>query len=283
VAAGFEMALVVTRADKRRGRRAQPSASPVKAAALELGLDVSTTIDDVLAVGADLGVVVAFGRLVRPHVLAELPMVNMHFSLLPRWRGAAPVERALLAGDSVTGVDLMAVEEGLDTGPVYARREVAIGPGSTLAALRAELVAVGTELLVDTLSAGLGPPSPQVGEATYADRLERADLELRWAKPAAVLDRIVRVGGAWTTLRGSLLKVHDAEVVPDAEIGDAATTPTAAVGAGDTLPGTMDGTVVRTGSGALRLLEVQPEGRPRLDAAAWLNGARLGPDDRLGE
>ena len=97
--AGHEIALVVTGADRRRGRGSATSPSPVSSAATELGLPVSHTVDDVLTTGADLGVVVAFGRLIRPHVLAALPMVNVHFSLLPRWRGAAPVERALLAGD----------------------------------------------------------------------------------------------------------------------------------------------------------------------------------------
>src|SRR5439155_8771879 len=101
-------------------------------------------VHDVLNVGAELGVVVAYGRLIRPHVLDVLPMVNIHFSLLPRWRGAAPLERAILAGDDRTGVCLMALEEGLDTGPVYAFREVPIGPEQTLDELRAELVPIGT-------------------------------------------------------------------------------------------------------------------------------------------
>jgi len=119
--AGHDIALVVSGADKRRGRGGATSPSPVKAVALELGLPVTADPDDVLAVAADLGVVVAYGRIIRPHVLAHLPMVNLHFSLLPRWRGAAPVERAILAGDDRTGVCVMAVEETLDTGGVYAR------------------------------------------------------------------------------------------------------------------------------------------------------------------
>ncbi len=155
VEAGHDVVLVVTRDDKRRGRGSGTSPSPVKAAALELGLPVSHSVDDCLAAvtegGAELGVVVAFGQIIKPHVLAVLPMVNLHFSLLPRWRGAAPVERALLAGDEVTGVCVMALEEGLDTGGVYARREVPIGPETTAAELRTELVDVGTELLVETL------------------------------------------------------------------------------------------------------------------------------------
>ena len=118
VAAGHEVVLVVSQPDKRRGRGGALLPSPVKAAAVELGLPVTERVDDLLDAGAELGVVVAYGRLIHPHVLAVLPMINLHFSLLPRWRGAAPVERAILAGDPVTGVCVMALEEGLDTGPV---------------------------------------------------------------------------------------------------------------------------------------------------------------------
>ena len=128
--------------------------SPVKAAALELGLPVTDRVDDVLDADVPLGVVVAFGRLIKPHVLEAVPMVNLHFSLLPRWRGAAPVERAILAGDERTGVDLMAVEEGLDTGGTYRRTEVPIGPDDTLEELRGRLVEEGTRLLVSALAGG---------------------------------------------------------------------------------------------------------------------------------
>src|SRR5205807_7717429 len=121
VNAGHDVVLVVTQPDKRRGRGSATMPSPVKAAALELGLPVTERVDDVLDANVELGVVVAFGRLIKPQVLDKVPMINMHFSLLPRWRGAAPVERAILAGDRETGVAIMQLEEGLDTGPVYAR------------------------------------------------------------------------------------------------------------------------------------------------------------------
>ncbi|MGH9074310.1 MAG: methionyl-tRNA formyltransferase, partial [Acidimicrobiales bacterium] len=151
--AGHEVCLVVTRPDRRRGRRGEPAPSPVKAAALDLGLTVAEEPEAAVGLGAELGVVVAYGALVKKAVLDHLPMVNLHFSLLPRWRGAAPVERAILAGDAVTGVCLMGLEEGLDTGPVYGCRQVTIGPEETAGELGERLGEVGTALLVERLSA----------------------------------------------------------------------------------------------------------------------------------
>ena len=136
VAAGVEVALVITRPDKRRGSGSGVSPSPVKVAAGELGLSVSHDVNDALAVGADLGVVVAYGRIIPISVLSQVAMINVHFSLLPRWRGAAPVERAILAGDSETGVCIMRVEEGLDTGVVYYRSVLAIRSDHSLTSLR---------------------------------------------------------------------------------------------------------------------------------------------------
>ncbi len=271
VAAGHDVVCVVTRADRRRGRGSEVSPSPVKAAAIELGLPVTHDIDDLVGVGADrapqLGVVVAYGRIIKPHVLDALPMVNVHFSLLPRWRGAAPVERALLAGDSVTGVCIMGVDEGLDTGPVYARREVPIGATTTAAQLRVALVEVGTALLVDVLSGPLPAPVPQLGDVTYADKITADELELAWAEPAIDLDRWVRVGGAWTTFRGKRLKVHRSEPAPD--VGRAGVLGT-------------DGASVGTGDGSLRLLDVQPEGKPVMAWRDFANGARPAPGERFG-
>lgn len=268
VAAGFDVTAVVTNADKRRGRGTSLQPSPVKAAATELGIPVHHRVDALLELdpAPQLGVVVAFGQLIKPHVLAALPMVNLHFSLLPRWRGAAPVERALLAGDTVTGVCVMEVAEGLDTGDVYARAEVPIAADATLATLRARLVELGTGLLVDTLSAGLGQPVPQVGEPVYAAKVAPDDLRLDWHRPAGELDRVVRLGGAWTTLAGRRLKVIAATVVDD---GPA--------------PGTLAGGVVGTGSGALRLDVVQPEGKGRMPWRDFANGARPADGTPLGD
>lgn len=287
VGAGFDVAQVITRPDKRRGRGSTLSPSPVKTAATELGLAVSHNVEAALHVGAELGVVVAFGRLIKPHVLDQLSMVNLHLSLLPRWRGAAPVERAILAGDTLTGVCLMAVEETLDTGPVYRRAEVEIGPHQTADELRTELVKVGTGLLVEQLGEGLVAPEPQQGEPAYADKLSADDLRIDWSAPAVQVERVVRVGGAWTTWRGRRLKVWRAEAQTEgtATAGAGATT-SAGAGIDATAvalaPGQLDGTTVGTGDGWVELLEVQGEGKARQPAKQWLLGARPAATDRLG-
>lgn len=266
MAAGHEVATVVTRPDARRSRRAAPSPSPVKAAAAAHGLPVTHQPDDAVAAGAEVGVVVAYGRIIKPPLLGALPLVNVHFSLLPRWRGAAPVERAILAGDAETGVCLMKVDAGLDTGPVYARTRTAIGPTETADELVARLADLGAELLVTTLARPLPTPEAQVGEPTYADKITPEDLALRWERPAEELIRVVRVGRAWTTWRGRRLLVLAAAAEPG----------------GTGPPGTLEGTTVTTGDGRLRLITVQPEGRAPTDATAWARGARPQPGEQLG-
>ena len=268
VESGHDVALVVSQPDKRRARGGALIPSPVKAAAMELGLTRSDLVDDALRVGAELGVVVAFGRIIKPHVLDVLPMVNMHFSLLPRWRGAAPVERAILAGDRETGVCLMGLEEGLDTGPIYECERFDIGPEETADELRARLVDRGTELLIRSLDSGLGEPVPQSGEPTFAAKIEPADLHLEWDRPAIELHRVIRLGRAWTTFRGRRLIVARARL--------------AGTAARALEPGQLDRTTVGTGHGALELFEVQPEGKGVQDAAAWVRGARLRDGERLG-
>jgi methionyl-tRNA formyltransferase len=265
--AGHDVRLVVTRADVRRGRGVAQSPSPVKRAAEVLGLAVTHRPADVTGSGAELGVVVAYGRLIKPEVLSVVPMVNVHFSLLPRWRGAAPVERAILAGDAETGVCLMELEEGLDTGPVYDRAVTPVGPDETADHLRRRLGEMGNGLLLARLAAGLGQPSPQAGEATYAAKLGPADLHLDFTGPAEVCHRQVRVGRAWTTWRTKRLLVHQARVLPEA---------------GGLAPGQVEGARVGTADGVLELVMVQPEGKPVMSAADWARGARSQPGERLG-
>jgi methionyl-tRNA formyltransferase len=273
--AGHDIALCVTRPDRRRGRGSAVTPSPVKEAALELGLPVSHALDDVAEAGVELAVVVAYGRIIPAALLEKVPMVNLHFSLLPRWRGAAPVERALLAGDRETGVCLMKIEEGLDTGPVYARLVVPIDDDVDLSTLRERLVDGGCALLVAGLAdgiAGLPAPVPQSGEPTMAAKLTPADLELHWEQEAAQLHRVVRLGRAWTTFRGKRLGILHATPVADGGGGEGGGEP----------PGTLMDTVVRTGDGALRLDEVQPESRSPMAADDWARGVRLSAGERLG-
>jgi methionyl-tRNA formyltransferase len=257
--AGHELALVVTQPDRRRGRGGATEPTPVRAAAEELGLAVRTperageVTDEVAASGAELGVVVAFGQLLPESLFTAVPLgfVNLHFSLLPRWRGAAPVERAILAGDIETGVCVMQIERGLDTGPVYARAVTLIGETETAGELRERLVALGTELLVATVPeiAELAP-EPQTGAPTHADKLTAEEFELDLARPPEELVRIVRAGnprpGAWTTVDGRRLKVWRA----------------------------------RVDDGAFVPMEVQPEGRARMTFDAFARGRRDPP--RLG-
>jgi len=233
LAAGFEIALVVTQPDRKRGRGGARVPSPVKEAAERHGIAVVTpersreVVDEITATGARRGVVVAFGQLLPQVVLDAFPdgLVNLHFSLLPRWRGAAPVERAILAGDAETGVCVMGVELALDAGPVYAREVVPIGPTQTAGELHAVLTAAGARLLVETLrTIDTVTPEPQVGEPTYAEKLTVDEFALHLDRPAAELVRLVHAGnprpGAWLEVDGARLKVWRAHAeagrfVPD--------------------------------------------------------------------
>jgi len=275
VEAEHEVALVVTQPDRRRSRGAGRDPSPVRRVADELGLAVRTpdkareVVDDVRASGAELGVVVAFGQLLPVSLLEALPLgfVNLHFSLLPRWRGAAPVERAILAGDAVTGVCLMQLEAGLDTGPVFAVREVPIEPRETAGSLRGRLVEIGTQLLVEQLpTIASTNPVPQAGEPTYAEKLGVDEFRLDPARAATELDRIVRAGnprpGAWIPVSGKRVKVWRARPVdqPDDQRE----------------PGviTADGVLGAAAGSALVLEEVQSEGKRAMTATAWRAGLR---------
>lgn len=260
------MRIVVTQPDRKRGRGGALEPSPVKAAAQARGIPVTDQVDDVMTAGVELGVVVAFGKLVRPHVLDAVAMVNLHFSLLPRWRGAAPVERALLAGDRETGVCLMALDPGLDTGPVYDCVSTPIGHDETADDLRTRLVDLGTALLVRRLAEGLGDATPQQGEATYAAKIEPGERELDFAQPAPIVNRTVRIGRAWTTFRGARLQVLAARPLLHGPP-----------------VGTIEGLVVGCGAGTgLELVTVKPEGRGAQDAASWINGARTRAGETVG-
>lgn len=257
---GFDIVHVVTQPDAKRGRGSALSPSPVKEVALRRGLPVSHDLQWITDNAHQnlFGIVVAYGRIIPTAVLDVVPMINLHFSLLPRWRGAAPVERAILAGDSTTGVCVMDIEPTLDTGAVYARREVPITHESTTQSLTSELASVGAQLLVDTLRSGLGVPTPQGDGATHAAKITRDELKIDWTQPARDIHRLVRAVRAHTELEQTRLRVLEVSVVSDESQH--------AVGMCDS-----EG-IVGTGEGAIRLERVQPEGKSAMDAVAWLRG-----------
>ena len=276
IAAGHEVALVLTQPDRPSGRGLALRASPVKERALAAGIGVfqPPTLRDVAAqetiraVGAEAMVVAAYG-LILPQVVLDMPRfgcINIHASLLPRWRGAAPIQRALLAGDAETGVGIMQMEAGLDTGPVLHEGRVFIAADETASTLHDKLAALGARLIVEALDGrALTPrPQPEAG-VTYASKLDKAEAPLDWRRTAAELDRQVRAfnpfPGALATLGQLSVKVWRAS----AEAGEGSP--------GTILAGDRAGILVACGEGALRLTELQKAGGKRLSAAQFLAGA----------
>jgi methionyl-tRNA formyltransferase len=279
--ATHDVAAVYTRPDKPRGRGLHVESSPVKLAADELGVEVVQPkrlrgeAERLAAFEPDTVVVVAYGAILPPDVLAvpKLGCVNVHFSLLPRWRGAAPVERAILAGDERTGVTTMLMDEGLDTGPVLLVETIDIATDDTAGTMRERLAEIGAPLLVRTLeglASGDVAPHPQDDAGvTYADKIDPDEARLDPSVPAAVLERKVRAfhpaPGTFLTFRGKRLKVWRASVEP---------------GAGEA--GTFVAGAVQTSEGRLRLDEVQPEGKRRMSGAEFVNGYRPKDGDPVG-
>jgi methionyl-tRNA formyltransferase len=309
VNAGEQVVAVYTQPDRPAGRGQRLRESPVKQLATARGIPVlqPQTLRDagapeVLArLAPDLMVVVAYGLILPRAILAtpRLGCVNVHASRLPRWRGAAPIQRAILAGDAESGVSLMQMDEGLDTGPVLREVRCPIGPRDTAATLHDRLAALGAEALVGLLRdlrAGPLTAAPQPAEGvTYARKVEREEAELVWTEAAAALDRRVRAFNPWpvarTTLAGEVLKVWEAEPLPATgtsagQPGEVVTTggsPTrqprevvTTVGSparrpGEIIAASRDGLDVATGEGVLRVLTLQlPGGRP-IRAADYLN------------
>ncbi len=278
----FEVVGVVTQPDRPAGRGQQMRPPAVKQRALALGLPIfqPLTLRDEAALEhlrswqPDVLVVVAFGQILRQPALELAPhgVINVHASLLPRWRGAAPIQHAIRAGDEKTGVTIMLMDEGLDTGPILAQQEVAIAPDETAATLHDKLAELGARLLPPTLSAyleGVLTPRPQPSEGiTHAPTLKKEDGHIDWSQPAVAIDRQVRAYDPWpgtfTYLRGELLKVLRG--IPLLEAHSSA------------LPGTLvewdNGLAVQTGAGLYVLHTVQPAGRRAMSAQAYLIGHR---------
>ena len=282
-AAGHDIACVYTRAPRPAGRGQKERPSPVHARAEALGLPVRTPRSlkgpeeqaAFAALGPDAAVVVAYG-LILPQPVLDAPArgcFNIHASLLPRWRGAAPIQRAVMAGDAETGVAIMAMEAGLDTGPVLLRTAIAIGPDDTAGTVHDRLAALGARLIVEALVRLDGlPPLAQPDEGvSYAAKIDKAEARVDWTKPAAEVDRLIRglspFPGAWTEAGGERIKLL-----------------LSARAEGSGAPGTVldAAPTVACGTGAVRLLRLQRAGRGPQEAADFLRGFGLAPGDRLG-
>jgi methionyl-tRNA formyltransferase len=281
--AGHEVALVLTQPDRPAGRGLKPGPSAVKRLAVdrELGLFQPEKLRDLGPIAAarpDILVVAAYGLLLPAPLLELAPRgaVNIHASLLPRWRGAAPVQRALLAGDPETGVTIMQMDAGLDTGPIISQHRVPVAPDDDAGSLHDKLAAAGADALLSALAeieAGLARPRPQSAQGvTYAAKIDKRDTRLDWTRPAAELERAVRafrpMPGAFALLEGEPLKVWRARVV------DAQGHPGAVVDAQSEL-------VVACAHQALAISELQRAGGRRLDAARFLRGNPLARGARL--
>ncbi len=288
LASRHALGLVLTQPDRPSGRGLKPHPSPVKRFALDHGIPIAQPAslkeaeaqDALRAVGADLMVVVAYGLILPPSVLAipRLGAINIHASLLPRWRGAAPIQRALLAGDRETGVCIMQMETGLDTGPVLLSESIPIRDEDNARTLHDRLADLGARLVLQALddlerSAAVLRRQPAEG-ATYAAKLDRAEARIDWTRPALEIWRKVRAfnprPGAAARLREEELKIWQGAPAPHSGIP------------GVVLEATPQGIVVACGEASLRIEELQRAGGRRLSPAEFLHGHPLVPGERLG-
>jgi methionyl-tRNA formyltransferase len=289
VASGHVLAAVVTRPDAPAGRGRRLVASPVAEYAEELGVEVlkpprpsdPAFLARLAEIGPDCCPVVAYGGLL-PQAALDIPprgWINLHFSVLPAWRGAAPVQHSIIAGDDVTGATTFRIVKALDAGPVYGVLTEPIGPADTAGDLLGRLAESGAKLLVDTLDgieAGVLEAREQPADGvTFAPKLTVADARLDLTAPAQRVDRLVRgcnpAPGAWTTFRGERLKVLAVSLVAEQE----------PLAPGE-LRTTRSSVTAGTGSQPVELVTVQPQGKKPMGAADWARGVRISSDDRLG-
>ena len=286
----FEVVAVLTNPDRPRGRSSRPVPSSVAERALALGLPVlrperpRDAVEAIVATGAEVGAVVAYGSILPRSVLDALPLgfVNLHFSLLPRWRGAAPVQHAIRAGDAVTGVTAFRLDEGMDTGPILRMLEVTppedVDAGDLLDALAERGAPVLADALLAVAAGEVGTPQPAEG-STLAPRIRPEDGVIDWTRPASEVARRVRSvtprPGATTSLDGARLKVAGAAPAADAE-------PPAGVQPGTVLGTDADAMLVACGEGVVRIDRVQPAGRAWAPAADQVRGRRLAVGGVLG-
>jgi methionyl-tRNA formyltransferase len=278
--AGHEIPLVVTQPDRPRGRGQTLAPSPVKEAAVRLGLEVyqpervrrPEAVERLRAIAPDAMVVVGYGQIIPQNVIDLAPkgIINVHASLLPKYRGAGPIQWSIVNGETRTGVTTMRIDAGLDTGDMLLKAETDVDPDETAIDLGRRLAVMGADLLVETLARidSIAPEKQDAAQATYAPLLKKEDGGIDWSRPAGAIHNQVRGlqpwPGAYTTFRGQPLHVWRTRVAA-AESG-ASVRPW----------------IVRCGEGALELVEVQLEGRKRISAADFANGQRLTENDLLG-
>ena len=284
-----EVTAVVTQPDKPRGRSGKLVFTPVKQLAVEYGIPVYTPkrvkdpefVKELSRIPCDVIVVIAFGQILSKEIL-DLPKygcINVHASLLPRWRGAAPMQWAIIAGDETTGITTMQMDVGLDTGDMLLTKEVPISPNETGESLHGKMAVLGSELLLETLrqaEEGTLHPIPQNDEdSTYAKMLTKETGKIDWNLDAAQIERYVRGLNSWPSAysgyKGKTLKIWCAEVLPEVT---------------EEKPGTVvsvekDSFTVQTGNGCLRILELQLEGKKRMDAGSFLRGVKIEKGDVL--
>ena len=284
-----DVVAVVTRPDRPRGRGQKVTSSPVKIAAAAASTQILQParlsdpdwLKDIAALRADIAVVAAYGRLL-PQALLDIPrlgFINVHASLLPRWRGAAPIHRALIAGDVETGVTIMRVVLELDAGPMLAAASTPIGESDTSEMLEARLGVMGADLLIDTigrLGSGTAVEVPQdASKATYAPKLERHESQIDWARPAVEIDRQIRGLQPWPLAAGMLagrrVAFLKSTIIDSPAIADP----------GPVIAATAAGLVVACSTGAVRISEVLPEGRRAMPARDFLNGVTVEPGARV--
>jgi methionyl-tRNA formyltransferase len=277
IESGFRVVLVVTRPDAPVGRKRELKASAVADVASKFSIPTlktnsvnSEAIQAVITSGAKLGIVVAYGSLLRRAALEalELGWFNLHYSILPSWRGAAPVQHSLINGERETGVTLFKIDEGMDTGPIVGKLHTSVGPDETSGDLLLRLTELGCTLLsecIPAISAGVATFTEQTGTVTVAPKIAREDARINWSLPAKSLESLIRgcnpEPGAWTSIAGEAFKVLQARALP---------------GTSEIKPGqietSIDKVLVGTGNGVLLLREVQPASKRAMDASDWARG-----------